>query len=323
MKWLLLIIMAAAAGAIFYYRDELRGKVDASTSTGPATPAEEIIATGETPAGSGAGNRPPSGSATGSGAPMEGSRPPVRPTRPQRGAGEDDEVAKRYPMPKFKSIEEAVGNWNAIPPSAFPRQITLSEPVKIVLPGGVGSSTLPANSGAFALSSRGGMLTVGKTVSASARGQIDINSTDYKQILGKEFDQWKQRQEQIVMKKRERHRGVLAQTRSIRSAPSGNQASSAEHEKELGKKPEQLSDGRVPLMLASLKKRDITEITPDIIRAWGPIIREVVDGEAYWTATVEYETVSMFGELNTEAQALMRHGKVLSWVYTGSGDTVP
>lgn len=319
MKWLLLILMAAAAAAIFYYRDELRGKVDAGTSTGPSTAAPEVVASGASPSGS----RPPSATGTSKNDPDIGDRPPVKPDRRQPDAAGNDAVAMRYPMPTFKSIEEAVGNWNSIPPSAFPRQIKIAKPVQVVLPGGIGSTTLPANSTVFALAGRGGVLTVGKTNSASARGQIDIDATNYKQILGKEFDTWKQRQEEIVMKKRERYRSVLAQTRATNSTPSRNSAGMLEYEKELGKKPAQQSDGRVPLMLASLKRGDVNEIRPDIIRSWGPVIREVVDGEAYWTATVEYETVSMFGELNTEAQALMRNGKVLRWQYTGSGESVP
>ena len=126
------------------------------------------------------------------------------------------------------------------------------------------------------------------------------------------------------MKKRARHREVLAQAKVMASqTPSRNESGLLEYEKELGKKPVQNSDGTIPLMLASLKRKDVSEIRPDIIRNWGPVIREEVDGEAYWTATVEYETVSMFGEINTEAQALMRNGKVMQWIYTGSGESVP
>jgi hypothetical protein len=324
MKWLLLILMAAAAAAIFYYRDELRGKVDASTSTRSGAPGAEVVDGVETPTGSASGGRPSPASGSSAVGSAPGDRPPVKPARPQDGSDDSDAIAKRYPMPTFKSIEEAVGNWNAIPSSAFPRQITIREPVKIVLPGGVGSSTIPAESGVFALASRSGMLTVGKTASASARGQISIDQTNFKEVLGKEFDAWKQRQQGIVMKKRARHRNVLAQTRTAnRVNPAGDGAGSLEYEKELGKKPAQAADGSVPLMLASLKRGDASEIKPEVIRNWGPVIREIVDGEAYWTATVEYETVSMFGELNTEAQALMRHGKVLKWVYTGSGESVP
>ena len=67
----------------------------------------------------------------------------------------------------------------------------------------------------------------------------------------------------------------------------------------------------------------VTEIKPDIIKSWGEVIRENIDGEEYWTIIVQYETVTMFGKFDTEAQARIRNGKVLKWVYTGSGEVVP
>lgn len=314
-------MMAAAAGAIFYFRDEITGKFHEATGTDKAPTKEEVVATGEEPVGS---NRPSKSTTAGGATKNPGmKKPPETPVNPHLDP-EDSEIAKRYPMPKFKSIDHAVGNWNAIPPSAFPRQITLKKPVKIVLAGGVGSATIPANSKVFALGARGGVVTVGRTNTASARGQVGINDTNFKEILSTEFNAWKKNQEQIVLNKRERYRNVMAQTKAAKtSTPSRNESGQLANEKELGKKPAQNSDGSVPLMLASLKRKDVTEIKPDIISSWGPVIREEVDGEAYWTSTVGYITVSMFGELNTEAQALMRNEKVIRWIYTGSGDSVP
>ena len=323
MKWFFLILMAATAATIFYFRDEIRGKIDQSTSTGSSEAKEEVIASGD-----GAGDRKAESSKAPAGgdARSKTTTPPTKPVDPRADKTEDpnDVAVKRYPMPQFKTIEQAVGDWNAIPPSAFPRQVTIKKPVKIVLPGGVGSSTARADSKMYALTARGATLTVGMTNTASARGQIGIDDTDFKQILGREFDAWKLRQRDIVNKKRARYRSIIAQTGAATSAsPSRNSTGLLAYEKELGKKPEQLTDGSVPVMLASLKRKDVSEITPDIIQGWGPVIREEVDNKAYWTATVEYKTVSMFGELNTEAQALMLNGKVIKWIYTGSGESVP
>ena len=284
-----------------------KGEVAATGKGGTGGPkTDPVTGTGKTP---------------GSGKPT----PPLKPVDPPKPRPrEDDEIAKRYPMPKFKSIEQAVGNWQAIPSTAFPRQITVNVPVKVTLAGGVGSSTWKPGPNYYALRADGAMLTVGRSKEAPVRGQIPIDQTNYKEVLTAEFDKWKRGQELIVEKKRARYRKVIAEARSLESnPPSRNEAGLLAWEKEMGKKPAQAADGSVAIMLASLRNKDVSEITPDIIENWGPVIREVIDGEAYWTATVQYKTVSMFGEINTEAQALMRNGKVMRWQYTGSGESVP
>lgn len=320
MKWFLLVLMAAAAATIFYFRDEIRGNFDKSTSTGSKTPKEEVIASGtDTP-----GNNPAKKTGPTIKTPAR-TDPPIEPVDPRTGDEEDpnDPLVKRYPMPRFNTIEQAVGNWQAIPPSAFPRQITIKKPVTAVLPGGVGSTTIQADSPVFALAARGGILTVGRTNTATILGQISIEDTDFKQVLGKEFDKWKANQRQVVMQKRARYRNVLAQTSATPVSTSRNEAGLLAYEKELGSKPVQLPNGHVTIMVDSIRRKDISEITMDIISGWGPVIREEVDGKYYWTATVDYKTKSMFGELNTEAQALMLNNKVIKWIYTGSGESVP
>ena len=325
MKWLLLILMVLSGIAIFQYRDEIREKIGGGTSTEKAPPKEVVDK------GTGEGDEAPVDPGTkrtdrGTTKPSTNTIPKT--SRPGTIA-ETDEAAKRYPMPQFKTLAEAVGNWKAIPSNAFPRQIVLNAPVKVVLEGGVGSSTWKAGSQAFALRADDNILTVGKTREAmrgGLRGQIPLDQTNFKDVLQVEFNNWKRNQEAIVMKQRARYREVLAQSKAqpaSSNTPSRNEAGLLANEKELGKKPEQKSDGTVPVMIASLQRKDVTEIRPDIIEDWGPVIREVVNGKPYWTATVGYKTVSMFGEINTEAQALMRNGKVIQWLYTGSGETVP
>ncbi len=321
MKWLLLILMVAAAGAIFYFRDEIRNKFVDSTTTEPGKQDQA----GSTGKGTGDKTDPDPKLRTDKEPDGGKTKPAVKPVNPPNPPAQElDEIAKRYPMPKFKSIEQAVGNWQAIPSTAFPRPITVNTTVKVVLAGGVGSSTWKPGPNYYALRADGPLLTVGRTKDAPVRGQVSIDQTNYKEVLTKEFDKWKMNQELIVEKKRTRYRKVMAEARNIAAnPPSRNEAGLLEWEKELGKKPVQNPDGTVPIMLASLSRKDVNEITPGIIEGWGPVIREVVDGEAYWTATVDYKTVSMFGELNTEAQALMRNGKVMRWQYTGSGESVP
>ncbi len=47
------------------------------------------------------------------------------------------------------------------------------------------------------------------------------------------------------------------------------------------------------------------------------------EGQVYWVASVFYKTPTLFDLVNAEAMALTRKGKVLDWVYPGSGEDVP
>ena len=76
-------------------------------------------------------------------------------------------------------------------------------------------------------------------------------------------------------------------------------------------------------MVNRLIAGEVSEIKVNEISNWGPIRYEIVDGQPYWTGTVTYNTTSLFGTFPTEAMALMRNGKVIDWLYTGSLEEVP
>ena len=97
----------------------------------------------------------------------------------------------------------------------------------------------------------------------------------------------------------------------------------SDYENEIGEMPEADSDGSVPIMVSSIRSGAVSEIRLNEISYWGPIRYEIVDNRAYWTATVNYKTTSLFGTFPTEAMALMRNGKVENWLYTGSLEEVP
>ena len=88
-------------------------------------------------------------------------------------------------------------------------------------------------------------------------------------------------------------------------------------------KPERSEDGTYPLLLASMKAGQVTEVKPDNIKSWGDVTSEKIDDVTYWTVVVKYETQTMFGKFETEAQARIKDGKVEKWVYVGSGEVVP
>ena len=251
-----------------------------------------------------------------------------------------DPIEKKYPIPDFKPIEELVGNWKKIPASAFPRQVTLKAKAKYVFAGGAGSSTAPAGGKTFAISLSGDKLVITPNKQSNVRGTISINDTNYKEILGDEYEKYKQRKKREVYAQRERARAIAAtevETNQTTSSPNTNESRAnrvtsisriskeklSDYENEIGKMPEAEDDGRVSIMVRSIRSGDVSEIKLNEISYWGPIRYEIVDNRAYWTATVNYKTTSLFGTFPTEAMALMRNGKVENWLYTGSLEEVP
>ena len=251
-----------------------------------------------------------------------------------------DPIEEKYPIPDFKPIEELVGNWKKIPASAFPRQVTLKAKAKYVFAGGAGSSTAPAGGKTFAISLSGDKLVITPNKQSNVRGTISINDTNYKEILGDEYEKYKQRKKREIYAQRERARTIAAteveitqttssantnesQTNRVTSISRISKEKLSDYENEIGKMPEAENDGRVPIMMRSIRSGDVSEIRLNEISYWGPIRYEIVDNRAYWTATVNYKTTSLFGTFPTEAMALMRNGKVENWLYTGSLEEVP
>ena len=251
-----------------------------------------------------------------------------------------DPIEEKYPIPDFKPIEELVGNWKKIPASAFPRQVTLKAKAKYVFAGGAGSSTAPAGGKTFAISLSGDKLVITPNKQSNVRGTISINDTNYKEILGDEYEQYKQRKKREVYAQRERARVIAAtevETNQTTSSTNINESRAnrvtsisriskeklSDYENEIGKMPGAENDGRVSIMVRSINSGDVSEIKLNEISYWGPIRYEIVDNRAYWTATVNYKTTSLFGTFPTEAMALMRNGKVENWLYTGSLEEVP
>ena len=249
------------------------------------------------------------------------------PSTPPKSADEiDQDIIDKYPLPEIKTLEEIVGNWNAIPPTAFPRKIRIGRDIEVKI-GSVGSTKITANTEVFATGASNGILTVARSLEGNLKGQIPIDETNLKEVLTDLYDGWKKRKFNAILTKRK-----IAQRerndREISGSASTTVASYTPPPSEtidpvVGKRPEQSSNGHVPVMIASIEAGDVTEIKLDEIDSWGPVRYEMYEGKPYWGGTVRYVTNTLFGPIDTEAMALIRGNKVLDWVYTGSGEEVP
>lgn len=230
--------------------------------------------------------------------------PTPEPAKPKEG---------EFVPPDFPPIETVVGNWSAIPKSAFPRPVKMNRQFefKIKIGSGTASSVVPAGRDVIAVAQQGQTLVIAPTPDSTARGEVSMEDTNLKDVLTSTYDKWKVWRVETLRRAHEFKK--TAGSRVVKSGPTvaGDD------------KPEKNADGAYPLLLASMSAGEVTEIKPDNIKEWGEVAREKIDDTDFWTIIVKYETVTMFGKFDTEAQARIKNGKVLKWVYTGSGEVVP
>ena len=215
----------------------------------------------------------------------------------------------------FPPIDEVVKGWREIPKGAFPRKVKLQKEVEFVANVGGGTVTTKIAPGGevHALSQDGNNIVVAPTPTSPAHVTVAMSDTDLKEILTNAYANWKP---QMVTYLR-------AQWDFQRNSKKNAVASSNPKLSGVKDKPERNPDGTYPLLLASMKAGQVTEITPTNIKKWGELQMEKIDGQEYFTVIVDYVTKTMFGDFPTAAQARIRDGKVVRWIYTGSAKWCP
>lgn len=241
---------------------------------------------------------------------------PTMPVIPEPTKPEPPKVdPNQFVPPEFPPIETVVGNWLKIPKSAFPRPVILKKDLEIEVK--IGNSTakskIPAGGQVVAILQDGEKLTVAPTDTSPARSVVTMDETNLKSVLTDVYETWKVNRLEFLKRAHEFKLSAAARAKSA-----GASATTAQKNDE----PVKGEEG-YPLLLASMKSGQVTEITPDNILDWGAAQLEKIGDETYWTVIVKYETETMFGKFETEAQARILNGKVTKWVYTGSGEEVP
>ncbi len=217
--------------------------------------------------------------------------------------------AADFVPPVIASLESLTKNWTVLPPTAFPRQVRLRKPVKISMERG--SSTLPAGSTAFAIGSQANILIIAPGETSQARGQISAHDTDLPAQIHESYERWKKgRVEAARLNWKQRQ----SATTSAVSMPGAVDSSGI---------PRRNTDGSYDLLLASMRSGQVTDIKFNKIHRWGTPQARTIDNLPTWTINVAYETIAFCGPLDTEAQAQVRDGKVIRWIYPGSGEPVP
>jgi hypothetical protein len=309
-RFIWLVILAAAVYGVWKYYPELERQARSRTET-PVEGPGGVMVPDEFPDAAPAGSR---GTAA----------------APAAVALEKD-VADRFPLPEFKPIEALVGGWKKVPASAFPRQVTLKVPATLRLTGGTGTGVLEAGRKVYALSGTpDGSLVIAPSTDAVMRGVVPMEATDFQSVLGSVYEEFKKRKRAEVEKLREAARREAEA--AVASVGGGGPAGGAGVPpatvlSKIGPRPVPQADSSIPAVVASIAERSRakkqSEPPAGAALGWGPVQYREVDGEPYWAARVRYTAHTIFGEFPTEALALMRHGRVVQWVYAGTGEPLP
>lgn len=216
--------------------------------------------------------------------------------------------------PVFEPIEALTGNWLKIPASAFsePREVKLLQDAMFKM--SVGASKITAGATVFAVAASNGVLTLAPTKTSPARAEVPIDGTDLKARLNEVYEKWKVLRAAELKAAAARRQMAAAQTAS--TAPSSSEADASG-------KPVRGSDGGYPLLIASMRRGQVTEITPENIIGWQEPQPAPIQGKNGWAVKLSFNAKTIFGPQPVEAQALVLDGKVMGWYFLGSGEEVP
>jgi hypothetical protein len=224
------------------------------------------------------------------------------------------EPARVSSGPKVETIEALTGNWLKIPVSAFPREVKLLQDAMFKM--SVGASKIAAGGMAYAMGAENGVLTLAPTVTSPARAQMPIDSTDLKARLNAVYEKWK-------ITRLEELKAIAMKKALNQPSASAVEAGPSSSEVDASGKPVRDSTSAYPLLIASMKRGQVTEIHPEHVTRWQDAQPVTIQGKQGWAVKVECNVKTVFGMQPVEAQALVLNGKVTGWYYTGSGEEVP
>lgn len=250
-------------------------------------------------------------------------KPEMKPEEPKPEMAKAPEPPPLDPnafvAPVFPPVDEVTQNWAVVPKGFFstPKQVTMKKDLELKMQMGKATAATTFKSGTkiFVMGQEGTNLIVGASAGSPMRGLVGMDDTDFKVVFTAAYEQVKVVQTENA---RKAHEYRLASAERAKNAPASAGGGSSSNDK-----PTKDADGTYPLLLASMKSGEVTEIKPDNIKSWSDPAQEKIDGAEYWTVNVKYETQTMFGKFETEAQARIKNGRVEKWVYTGSGEVVP
>lgn len=190
-------------------------------------------------------------------------------------------------------------------PEQFPEKVTLKRSVEFSAPGAAQAMVMEAGTQATPVRIEGSDLVVSLVPGGPIEGRVAVMETDLVQLLGN---------------------APPTPAPPVADPPpvaGGTEMEDPEPEPEPEPEPAPVAaldaEGIVKLMQDSIKGEEIKEFTFDQVLGWKAGEEEERDGETYQTGLVAYKAETIFGVKNIQAQALIKDGAIVRWIWPKSG----
>jgi len=236
--------------------------------------------------------------------------PEPEPETPTLTAEEEAEIEKRYPFPEIPPLLEYVDNWNNVPQRAFPKLVSIKQPVDFEMKQGgqvVARGKMPAGSKMAPVRLQGDQLVLSGGGASPISVTVPVEETDFKELIESRYNAFVESQNAEVLAQRQAERdrrlGAIVHEESLTDWNDG-------------------SDPRFDPVKASLQKGEvgIYSLSDASKWRWGGL--ENIDGTEFETAFVILVSEAAFGVTEVELKVLMREGKVVLWIDPATGEKI-
>lgn len=315
MKAFLVILFLAAIGGGAYYwfvlKDQTPGDLLAPDRSAAASGTDSNG--NNTPGGTNPKQKSPPRKVTGpktaskSGVPAKMSKPPLK--KPEAPKSEIDLfVEKKYPMPIIHPLATITKNWSAVPPRAYPPQITATEavPLDLIVNGQkIGASNVLPGKPLKPLLLQGDQLTVSNPANTTMRNVIHVDKTDFKQLIEMRYGEFIVfKKNQIETMRSKAKQALLAQPDRLASLRITGPGDPSE-------------DPRFAPVKASINRGEAHPASLDEVVSFKWNGSERVGGQmrgTYDTVSVHFEVATIFGKFPTDYKCLLQAGQVKGWI---------
>ena len=311
-KFLILLILAAAVGAGWYFYDPyLKPHVDGliakygetdgdETDSGEKGSGGSAADGGEKAADKAKGNK--GAKAAGGAVAVATPDSPPKPAAPPLSEI-DQLLQKKYPLPKILPLMQIVDNWNNVPQNAYPTEVAMKEQTAFKI-SGVGSSVVVPGTLVRPTYLSGDTLTVASLANLAMRTKVNVDATDFKERVQKRYNDFVVNTTERVRQQREKARVILeAQPDAVAEAKSIQWDTG--------------DDPRFDPVKRSLERGDVPSVKAEEATGFRWTGKKQIRGKlagSYDTVIVSFDVVTIFGVFPVEWMALLDGGGVKGWV---------
>ena len=201
-----------------------------------------------------------------------------------------------------------MGNWKAVPKRAYPPFVTIRKQVKFQVKSGetvVAEGKVPIGSSMIPLQLKGETLVVTSSRVSNISATLPVTDTDFRERIEAKYKSYVDQQAKDVQARRDaelrRRKGVASKEVELASFNNGE-------------------DPRFDPLKASIRRGEAGFFQIESAAKWRWAGKETHDEEEFQTAYVLMVQESVFGTTERELKALIKDGKVISWIDTTTGE---